>query len=55
MITWFLTSGEMAFNDEKLRIYLGLVFASLVCDVFLAFYRFSIWCPGSGRVLVVNM
>ena len=24
---------------------------SLVCDVFLRFYHFPIWCPGSGVVL----
>ena len=28
-----------------------LTLGSLVCDVFLGFSHFSMWCPGSGVVL----
>ena len=29
----------------------GWPFGSLLCEVFLWFYHFSLWCPGSGDVL----
>ena len=29
----------------------GLAFGSLVCDVFLCYCHFPMWCPGSGVVL----
>ena len=31
----------------------GLPHGSLVCDVFLCFCHFLIWCPGSGVVLQI--
>ena len=30
---------------------MGWPFCSLMCDVFLCFWHFSKWCPGSGMVL----